>query len=163
MPGRLRKGKAKGAQPEAGQPVSPADKLRSAILGLKSNHQKKQRKRSGKRRHVDDYRELVLDGSRTAGLSEALSALVAETHQNRARLLPEAKPTVALSGTPAATREDAARRAETASRALKQEMQKCGVKERTHYYSATERRETGEIDRTYLLKRSRSQGRPERS
>ncbi len=131
------------------------DELRAAFNDFQSQHERKQRKRRGKQHHVDDYRELVLDSSSTTGLSEALSQLVTETRQNRARLLPEEKPIISLAGgTNTSNRKEAAREAESASKDLKVQMAKRGIEERTHYYSASERRETGEIDRTYEIKRS---------
>ncbi len=144
---------------ETKERLAPADELRAALNDLHSDRQKK-RKHRGKQHHVDDYRELVLDSSSTTGFSEALTQLVKESRQNRARLLPEEKPIVSLTSTPdAATRQQAARQAQSAARDLKQVMTKRGIKERTHYYSATERRETGEIDRTYQIRRP---GRPRR-
>jgi hypothetical protein len=155
-----RKSGKKASSNEAKEQLAPADELRAALNDLHSDRQKKQRKHRGKQRHVDDYRELVLDSASTTGFSEALTQLVKESRQNRARLLPEEKPIVSLASTPdAATRQQAARQAQSAAGDLKQVMAKRGIKERTHYYSATERRETGEIDRTYQIRRP---GRPRR-
>jgi uncharacterized protein HemY len=136
-----------------GKPQSAADQLRAALNEL-SEPPRDRRLRRHKQHHIDDYRETVLDSSDSTPLSQALLELTEQTHGNRHRLLPEEAPTVKLSGAGAEDRESAQRRAEKAAQDLRENMKKGGVRERTHYYSATERRETGEIDRTYQIRRS---------
>ena len=154
MPQGKRKARRKSDKPDPnqaeGQPQSAADQLRAALNEL-SEPPRDSRLGRHKQHHVDDYRETVLDGSDSTPLSQALLELTEQTHKNRHRLLPEQAPTVKLSDAGAQDRESAQRRAEKAAQDLRDNMKKRGVRERTHYYSATERREVGEIDRTYKI------------
>ena len=133
-----------------GQPQSAADQLRAALNEL-SEPPRDRRLRRHKQQHIDDYRETVLDGSDSTPLSQALLQLTEQTHGNRHRLLPDEAPTVQLSDAGAEDRESAQRTAGKAAQDLRENMKKRGARERTHYYSATERREVGEIDRTYKI------------
>jgi len=132
------------------QPRSAADQLRAALNEL-SEPPRDRRLRRYKHRHVDDYRETVLDGNDSTPLSQALLELTEQTHGNRHRLLPKEAPIVKLSSEGEENRASAQRRADKAAQDLRESMKKRGVRERTHYYSATERREVGEIDRTYKI------------
>ena len=136
---------------DAGRPRSPAEELRAALEELRERKERRRRTRRGKRRHVDDYRELVIEGDRRGALSDALLNLTAESHRNRRLLLAEEKrrtelPAAQQSGT---RPEDAQAQARRAADELREDMRRRGVRERTHYYSASERSETGEVDRTY--------------
>ena len=154
MPQGKRSARRKSDKPDRNQaesrPQSAEDQLRAALNEL-SEPPLDRRLRRHKQRHVDDYRETVLDGSDSTPLSQALLELTEQTHGNRHRLLPEEAPTVKLRDAAVEDRESAQRRAEKAAQDLRENMKKRGVRERTHYYSATERREVGEIDRTYKI------------
>ena len=132
------------------QPRSAADQLRAALNEL-SEPPRDGRLRPHKQRHVDDYRETVLDGNDSTPLSQALLELTEQAHRNRHRLLPKETAIVKLSSEGEENRASAQRRADKAAQDLRENMKKRGVRERTHYYSATERREVGEIDRTYNI------------
>jgi hypothetical protein len=125
--------------------------LRDAITELGIGEPTKRRKQGGKRRHIDDYREVVLDGAAEGGLADALLQLTQQTHADRSRLLPEERPAVELPKAKRRSRQDVQREAAQAARDLRDQMKEAGIRERTHYYSAVERAETGEIDRTYDL------------
>jgi hypothetical protein len=147
-----RRGRAKAVRPAS---RSPREELRAALEELRDRRERKRGKRRGKQRHVDDYRELVLEASHPGGLSEALLDLTQSTHQNRHRLLGDERPRLELPGGltgRGGSAEDARRQALRAAREMREEMRKRGVAERAHYYSASERRETGEIERTYKLR-----------
>ena len=146
---RRRSDKPDRSQAEA-QPRSAADELRAALNEL-AEPPRDRRLMRHKQRHVDDYRETVLDGNDSTPLSQALLELTEQTHSNRHRLLPKETPIVKLSSEGEETRASAQRRADKAAQDLRENMKKRGVRERTHYYSATERREVGEIDRTYKI------------
>ena len=112
-----------------------------------------QQVRAGKQHHIDDYHEVVLDGAGKEGLADALMALNQQTHANRSRLLPEEAPALRLPQTKPGSRVDPQAEGTSAARELRKQMKEGGLRERTHYYSAIERAETGEIDRTYELGR----------
>lgn len=154
MPQEKRSAHRKSAKPDRnqaeGRPPSAADQLRAALNEL-SEPPRDSRQRRHRQRHVDDYRETVLDGSDSTPLSQALLELTEQTHANRHRLLPEEAPTLKLGRATDENRASAQRRAHEAAHDLRENMKKRGVRERTHYYSATERREVGEIDRTYKV------------
>jgi hypothetical protein len=134
---------------ESTQPASAADQLRAALHEL-SQTPTDRRFRRGQQRHVDDYRELVLRGEQTP-LSEALLELTQETHRNRHRLLEEEPQKLALCKQPGKAAETAQHLAQEAVHEFREDMRRHGIPERSHYYSARERRETGEIDRTYTI------------
>jgi hypothetical protein len=125
----------------------------SAAAGLGRGEPPSRRKPRSRRRHVDDYRELVLDGTASRGLADALMELTRETYANRRRLLPEERPAMELPRVKSGGRRHAQREAAKAARDLRDQMKRDGAPERAHYYSAVERAETGEIDRTYDLGR----------
>ncbi|MCJ7752234.1 MAG: hypothetical protein MUQ65_14300 [Armatimonadetes bacterium] len=154
MPQGKRRARRQSDKPDRnqaeGHPHSAADQLRAALNEL-SEPPRDRRLRRHKQHHIDDYRETVLDGSDSTALSQALLELTEQTHGNRRRLLPEEASTVKLSDAGAEDRESAQHRAAKAAQDLRENMKKHGVRERTHYYSATEPREVGEIDRTYKI------------
>ena len=137
------------AQPGAPAGESAADQLRAALHELSETPQDKRFSR-GKQRHVDDYRELVLRKEQPP-LSQSLLELTQETHRNRHRLLEEEPEKLALPEEPKEAGQTAQRRAQAAVRQLREDMRRHGIPERTHYYRARERAETGEIDRTYTI------------
>jgi hypothetical protein len=128
---------------------SAADQLRAALHEL-SQKPTDRRFRRGRQRRVDDYRELVLRGEQTP-LSEALLELTQETYRNRHRLLEEEPQKLALCEHPGEVAETAQHLAQEAVHEFREDMRRHGIPGRSHYYSARERRETGEIDRTYTI------------
>jgi len=138
-----------------GKRRSAADELRAALTDLAITPSKD----IGKRRHVDDYREFFVDKRDDSPLSEALSALTQDAYQRRARLLPEEVKTVSL-------REDRdastpQRLADKMTGEMKRDIKEAGLTPSTHYYSASERKETGEVDRTYEVDPTpRKRGKP---
>ena len=157
---RGRRGK-RDRKPGVKRSASAAEQLREALGELREREDRSKRRRRRKRRHIDDYRELLLDGARPGELSQALLELTAESQRARGRLLSEGGRRVEL---PTAEGEDDVRkRAGRAVGELRAEMKKRGRAARTHHYSATERRETGEIDRTYEVGRGKQRERPQNS
>ena len=142
------------------RPPSPADEIRAAFSEFSEASRLQRPDRRAKRHHVDDYRELVLEEGAGANLSEALSDLTRQTHENRHRLLDEEPPSLSLpKGKPGEAPLDPQREGDIASREIKDDYDRLGVDPPTHYYSAKDRRETGEIDRTYRLDRPRKRRR----
>jgi len=136
-----------------GRPRSPAEEMKGALEELRDRRERSRRRTRGRRRHIDDYRELVIEGDERGTLSEALLKLTAESHRNRHLLLAEETrrselPSESQSGTGPG---DAQAQAERAVEELREDLRKRGAPERTHYYRASERRETGEVDRTYVV------------
>lgn len=127
----------------------PADPLRDALAELSDEPPDS----SPQRHHVDDYREFVLDDGDATPLSHALLELNEQTHANRHRLLPEEAPVIMLGDAAADDKEPPRRRAGDALAELHNDVQESGIPRRTHYYSASERREVGEVDRTYDISR----------
>ncbi|MFB3883168.1 MAG: hypothetical protein ACE149_18015 [Armatimonadota bacterium] len=109
------------------------------------------RQGGGKQRHIDDYRELVLDGAGKDGLADALMALNQQAHANQSRLLPDEPPPVRLATPRRGSTFDPQAIGTEAARDLRRQMAEAGMDEPTHYYAARERAEVGEIDRTYSL------------
>jgi hypothetical protein len=132
------------------RPSSPADVLRQALEEMQEGEQTSRRAGWRERQHVDDYREVAVDGMRE-GLSEALLRLTEEAHTNRDRLLEEQRPKTQLPRARRGGGEDPQNEAEAAAREIKEEMDRLGIEEQTHYYTARERAETGEVDRTYQV------------
>jgi hypothetical protein len=138
----------KRTKPE--RPLTPAEEMKAALEELQVQQSRtRSRGRRKKQRHVDEYRELLLDGAKDVQLSDALVSLTHETHKNRGRLLEEEGPTVEVTEDANDSGEDAQGRADRAAKDFKEYLDREGVRERTHYYSPTERAQTGEIDRTY--------------
>lgn len=129
------------------------------VLGLAwliLNHRRRHPRRRGKPRkrkqHIDSYHELQLDGSDPADLPGSLLEVTGQSFADRHRLLPDEATRTKLSplkGEGEAARRMAAHDLDRASQHVKEDMRKRGTKERTHYYSASERSQTGEVDRTY--------------
>ena len=127
------------------------------VLGLAwliLNHRRRHPRRRGKRRkqHIDSYHELQLDGADPADLPGSLLEVTGQSFADRHRLLPDEATRTKLSplkGEGEAARRMAAHDLDRASQHVKEDMRKRGTKERTHYYSASERSQTGEVDRTY--------------
>lgn len=154
------RGKGRGAAPRDCKHLSPADQLRAALGELADTPRDSRGKGRGKRRHVDDYREHLLNSSDDRPLSEALLDLTQETHRRRRRLLPDETPTVRLPEGRQA--KDPQGIANEATGEIEDDMKRHGIPGPTHYYSARERRETGEVDRTYEIGRKRSKARRSR-
>ena len=126
-----------------GNPRSAGQELRAALEELTAAPGKDAKKR----RHVDDYQEFSVDGSDENPLSQALAELTQDAYQRRERLLPDEPKTMSL-------REDRdaktpQRLADTVMGEMDRDMRDLGISPSTHYYAASERRETGEVDRTY--------------
>jgi hypothetical protein len=149
-----RRKKARGDDRSADKPRSSRDLLRDALSEISEGKQEVDRRYGSKQRHVDDYREQVIERSEREDVSDALMRLTEETHGKRDRLLPEQRQRVRLSGE-ALSRDEAQDAAEEAAQEFRDELKKRGGRERTHYYPATERQQTGEVDRTYRVPRQK--------
>lgn len=145
-----RRKKAGGDDRSGDKPRSSRDLLRDALSEISEGKQEVDRRYGSKQRHVDDYREQVIDGADGRPVSDALMRLTEETHGKRDRLLPEQRQRVRLSGE-ALSRDEAQQAAEEAAEEVREDFKKRGARERTHYYPATERQQTGEVDRTYRV------------
>jgi hypothetical protein len=145
-----RRKKVRGDDKSGDKPRSSRDLLRDALSEISEGKQEVDRRYGSKQRHVDDYREQVIDGADGGPVSEALMRLTEETHGKRDRLLPEQRPRVRLSGE-ALSRDEARQAAEEAAEGFREDLKKRGARERTHYYPATERQQAGEVDRTYRV------------
>jgi hypothetical protein len=127
------------------------------VLGLAwlaLNHRRRHPRRRGKLRkqHIDSYHELQLDGADPADLPVSLLEVTSQSFADRRRLLADEATRTELSplkGEGEAARRMAAHDLDRASQHMKEDMRKRGAKERAHYYSASERSQTGEVDRTY--------------
>lgn len=154
----------KGKKPEVkskGEQSSPADLLRDALSEISEGKQAVDRRYPSKQRHVDEYRELLIRRAEAGEASEALMRLTEEAHRNRERLSPEQRrrvdiPETALDG------GGAQQAAQEAAQQFRDRLRKRGGRERTHYYPATERQQTGEIDRTYRVPRPKAKRRGNR-
>jgi hypothetical protein len=133
--------------------ATPAQELKSAFQQLRDERDRRMRKgKKGKQRHIDDYRELVLDGTKPGEFSQALLEVTARSYADRKRLLadePERTELKQKRPGPAPSPKQLQAEAEREARKLKKAMAKKGVREREHYYRAGERLEVGEVDRTY--------------
>ncbi len=112
----------------------------------------KRRKLHPRLRHIDDYRELRLDGAPREGISDALLDLTATSYAKRDPESEERRHLV--TGYPGARKgfdsdDYAQKAAERAAAKQKRIMRKKGVADDGHYYRPMERQDTGEIDRTY--------------
>jgi len=143
----------KPARPVDAKPLTAADQIRAAFSEFSEASRLQRRDRRPKRQHVDDYHEVVLDDDAGSDLSQALSDLTEQSRENRHRLLDEEPPTVRLPKGESGDVPDPQHEADEATREIKDEYDRLGVEPPTHYYSAKERRETGEIDRTYRVDR----------
>jgi hypothetical protein len=98
----------------------------------------------------------VLDGTRPEKLPESLLDLTKLSYRARQHLAAQEESRVELPSTaedPETARAKLRRQAENATQHVKEDMRKKGLAERDHYYSASERSQTGEIDGTYDLDR----------
>jgi len=138
---------------------SAQELLRSALEELQEQRQDPRRP-PGKQRHIDDFRELVVDGAQNVQLSQALLELTQDSHANRKQLLDEQERLVLRRRRSTSTDDATRREAEQAAKEMKQEMDEHGVRPREHYYSPSERLEVGEVDRTYVIQSKEK--RPER-
>jgi hypothetical protein len=136
---------------EPAEPLSPAEEMKAALGALQEQQHRRRRTGDKRRQHVEDYREVVLDGAEKVQLSEALLHLTHESHRNRRRLLEDESHTVEVPPEEGAgeARGDPQQTANLAANELKARMDEEGIPERAHYYSTSERAETGEVDRTY--------------
>ena len=143
--------------------ASPRNQLRRSLEELRDRQEVKKPQGRVERRHVDDYRELSLDGTDPGQLSGALLDLTQRSYTNRDRFESEEKARLRLPQVDAeeeVAAEKLQREAERAVKQAREEMRKRGVKEREHYYSASERSQTGEVDRTYEIGSSEEAERP---
>jgi len=153
---RRRRGK-----PKAGP--SPQELLRSAVAELGIREQDPKRLRSRKQRHIDDYRELVVDGAEKVRLSDALMEVAQDSQANR-NLQPDEQVRTALPSRPAGSTDEESRRdAKKAAREVEQQMGEKWVRSQQHYYKPNERGQTGEVDRTYVIEEDETRSkRPDR-
>ena len=151
-------------QKHDGEPRSPAEELRDAVQDLKARQETIRLHHPGKQHHIDDYRELQLDGTRPELFSSALMDLTRDSYANRQRLDADGKPRTELPAE-GAEQDDPKRlrqRIKKEADEIKEDMKKRGARERKHYYSASERGEVGEIDRTYRIPKDRKHRPPGR-
>lgn len=130
--------------------TTPQEQLKQALCQLR------ERLLRGKRRRVDDFHEVVIDGAETTNVSEALLEMTEEAYARRDR---SRKERVDLRSQRAMTDETSRREAARAAQELEEEMQELGVKPRDHYYSSSEIPQTGEVDRTYAVEDENKQPR----
>jgi len=145
-------------QPDGGEAKSPAEELRDAVQDLKARQDTIRLRHPGKQHHIDDYRELQLDGTRPEQFSSALMDLTRNSYANRQLLDSDGKPRTELPADEAGQDDDPERlkqRVKKEADEIREDMKKRGARERKHYYSASERGEVGEIDRTYRIAKDR--------
>jgi len=154
-----------GPQQDGGEAKSPAEELREAVQDLKARQETIRLRHPGKQHHIDDYRELQIDGTRPEQFSSALMDLTRNSYANRERLDSDGKPRTELPADEADQDDDPERlrrRVKNEADEIKEDMKKRGARERKHYYSASERGEVGEIDRTYRIPKDRKHRPPGR-
>jgi len=150
---------------DRGESRSPAEELRDAVQDLKVRQETIRRRHPGKQHHIDDYRELLLDGARPEHLSSALMDLTAGSYANRQRLDADGKPRTELPADDADQHDDPERLRERVKKdasEVGEDMKRRRTRARKHYYSASERGEVGEIDRTYRIAKDRKDRPPGR-
>jgi len=147
--------KQRKGRPQPG--ATPAEQLRAALQRLRDERDQRLRKgKKGKQRHIDDYRELSLDGTKPAELSQALLDVTARSYTDRKRLLADEPRRTELKRRgpgPAPSAKQVQAEAEREARRLRKQMTDKGIPEPDHYYTAGERLEVGEVDRTYEVDR----------
>jgi len=155
--GLLRRLLRRRPQKDGGEPKSPAEQLREAVQDLKARQETIKRRHPGKQHHIDDYRELQLDGTRPELFSSALMDLTRDSYANRQLLDADGKPRTELPAEEAeqVDPERLKERIRQDADEVREDMKKRGARERKHYYSASERGEAGEIDRTYRIGKDR--------
>jgi hypothetical protein len=141
------------------QPVTPAQQLKSALEELSYGHERARKQAKGKQRHIDDYRELVIKGDQSEHMTDALASLTADSYLRRG-VLEEEEKRVRLRPEEKASAEEIQQEATQASDEIMGEYNRLGETPDEHYYKATERFETGEIDRTYEVEKKRPQALP---
>ena len=82
-----------------------------------------------------------------SGASALVFELTEDAYQRRERLLPEDRQTIPLRDDRDAKTPQGL--ADTVTAEMTEDMKRLGIAEDTHYYRASERHETGEVDRTY--------------
>jgi hypothetical protein len=132
------------------EPVTPAEQMKYALEELRYGQERRRKKAKAKTRHTDDYRELVIKGDQSKHLPDALASLTAESFVRRSAL-EEDKERINLRAAKRASDEEVRQEAENASGEMIEELTKLGETPDEHYYSASERLEVGEIDRTYEI------------
>lgn len=149
---------------DSGDPASPAEVLRDAVQDVKARQETVRRRRPGRQHHIDDYRELQIDGTKPEHFSSALMDLTAGSYANRQRLDSDGKPRTELpaEGAEQVDPERLKERIKKDADEVREGMKRRGARERKHYYSASERGEVGEIDRTYRIGKDRKDRPPRR-
>lgn len=140
-------------------PATPAQQLKSALEELSYGHERARKRMKGKRRHTDDYREVVIKGDQSVHMSDALASLTADSYLRRGVLEDEEKG-VHLRPGKKASEAEVQQEATQASDEIMGEYNRLGETPDEHYYKATERLDAGEIDRTYKIERKRPQAPP---
>lgn len=135
-------------------PLTPAQQLKSALEELSYGHERARKQAKGKQRHIDDYREVVIKGDQSEHMTEALASLTADSYLRRGSLQEEEERASLRPGKEASP-EEIQQQATQASDQIMGEYNRLGETPDEHYYKATERFETGEIDRTYEIEAKR--------
>ena len=144
--------------------ATPQELLQDALAQLHERQQvAKKHKVKGRRHHTDEYRELVVDGAKNINMPEALLDLTRDALANRERSAEEGQRTQLPSRRGPITDEASRLEAERAAKEMGDEMKRHGMTPGAHYYTTSERVQTGEIDRTYLVEdKKKRPGRPNR-
>jgi len=152
-------------QKDGGEPKSQGEELRHAVQDLKARQETVRRRRPGRQHHIDDYRELHIDGTKPEQFSSALLELTGNSYANRQRLDADGKPRTELPADDADQHDDPERLRERVKKdasEVGEDMKRRRTRARKHYYSASERGEVGEIDRTYRIAKDRKDRPPGR-
>lgn len=162
-------GKRKKRRGEGQAPFCAPAEWQDMLEELQERHQKherlaKRKKHLRRRRHIDDFRELRLDGTKPEGFSEALLDLTADAYARRDPLSEGQRHVV--KGHPGAAKgfdsdDDARKVADREAAKQRRVMRQKGVRDDGHYYRPSERRDTGEVDRTYEVDGGKGRKRPE--
>lgn len=138
-------------------PETPAQQLKSALEELRYGHEHTRKRAKGKQRHIDDYREVVIKGDQSEHMTDALASLTADGYLRRG-VLQEEDNRVNLRPGREVSADEIQQEATQASDEIMGEFNRLGETPDEHYYKATERFETGEIDRTYEIETKRPKG-----
>lgn len=151
--------KRKKQQSQGGARFRAPAEWQEMLKELDEQHGKHQRlakrkKHLRRQRHIDDFRELRLDGTKPEGFSEALLDLTADAYARRDPLSEGQR--YLLKGHPGAGKgfdsdEDARKAADRAAAKHRRVMRQKGIRDDGHYYRPSERGDTGEVDRTYQV------------
>jgi hypothetical protein len=139
------------------EPTTPEEQMRVALEALRDRQARKLKKGHRERTHVTDHRDLVITKDHTAEMPDALADLTAQAYANRKHTQgdevtrTELRPTTGEPPSEAAA--EAAREIERGTSAEDLEAARQG-----HYYSQRERRETGEVERTYSIEEAKRRG-----